>query len=410
MTIAKQRVDCAVCAFGGTVSRRKHGHQKDHRQQKDEVGKKQTDKMSIFRTRKPEGASSSSKSKSQGGDGTEGKRSKKKQQQLTRSDSMARRERYERVLRQQYFEHGNRLSWDVQCNMTLTLSGARTFDDDELLRRSGSNLSDGGSRSSRKNRCKKCGQIKQGHSCPYYAASLQRSIGVMAYAAANAHVADEPGRLAPALCDMNNFIPIKSGATVGIEPTPDAPRKGRGSRKTDAIVVNGPAASPFRRKTLVGPMPVIACSNPNVQGKRLDVEDDSEHRRVGGGATPGAGDSQGQDLLFLPKMEITPDQYRAVTPKKHAASSKRDYAYPQVPLTFSQRKSMSDALFSLSKAAPKLTEECAMVLTEARKNDQWDLAVAELMVQVICVLYCSPSKDYTLEGLRRFLLTLGIVC
>ena len=56
------------------------------------------------------------------------------------------------------------------------------------------------------------------------------------------------------------------------------------------------------------------------------------------------------------------------------------------------------------------TDECAIVLTEARKKNQWDLAVAELMVQVICVLHCSPSKDYTLEGLRRYLLTLGIVC
>lgn len=70
---------------------------------------------------------------------------------------------------------------------------------------------------------------------------------------------------------------------------------------------------------------------------------------------------------------------------------------------------MSDVLFSLSRHVPKLTEECALVLTEARKRDQWDLAVAELMTQVICVLYCGPSKDYLLGGLRQYLMGLGIV-
>ena len=36
--------------------------------------------------------------------------------------------------------------------------------------------------------------------------------GVMVYASANAHVADEPGMLALALCEMNNFISIKGGS------------------------------------------------------------------------------------------------------------------------------------------------------------------------------------------------------
>ena len=71
---------------------------------------------------------------------------------------------------------------------------------------------------------------------------------------------------------------------------------------------------------------------------------------------------------------------------------------------------MSDALFSLSKMVPKLTDECALVLTEARKKDRWDLAVAELMAQVICVIYCSPSSDYRLDGVRNYLLSMGIVC
>jgi len=339
---------------------------------------------------------------------------------------MVRRDRYEKRLRQQYFEHGNRLSWDVQANLSLTLNGAKTFDDDEL-KKSGSNISD--KSSSRKNRCKKCGQIKLGHTCPY-ASSLARNIGVMVYPSANAHVANEPGELAPALCEMNNFISIKSGSfgLIGGEvckeiSSPDKKEKKNGKDKNvspdkvassnavetkGSVATNSDMSSPFRRKTLLG-----SSTNKPTEDKRSDAEDERE-----GETKQNKNTGESEDLLFQPKMQVTTDQYRVVsditksTKKKKDSSKKRvgDYTYPQVPLTFSQRKSMSDALFSLSKGVPKLTDECAVVLTEARKKNQWDLAVAELMVQVICVLHCSPNKDYTLEGLRRYLLTLGIVC
>ena len=348
--------------------------------------------------------------------------------------SAIRREKYEKRLRQQYFEHGNRLSWDVQCNLSLTLNGAKTFDDDELLKRSGSNVSN--DKSARKNRCKKCGQIKLGHVCPYVS-SLARNIGIMVYPSANAHVADEPGVISSALCEMNNFISIKSGSfgetmsMVTSSPGGSSEKKTRGSttgdgsslekvvfedgaaaRNDDDVVakVNKELASPFRRKTLFG-LPSSKHVDDFEEDKRSDDEDErviDEVKKFDGG------DGETKDLLFQPKMEITLDQYRTVTPTKDAGASgiskKRGYTYPHVPLTFTQRKSMSDALFSLSKQVPKLTDECALVLTEARKRDEWDLAVAELMAQVICVLHCSPAKDYKLEGLRRYLLTLGIVC
>jgi len=375
--------------------------------------------MSIFRT--PPSAvvvSTTSAKSSRGGKA----KSSSNKRALPQNNSMVRRDRYEKRLRQQYFEHGNRLSWDVQANLSLTLNGAKTFDDDEL-KKSGSNISD--KSSSRKNRCKKCGQIKLGHTCPY-ASSLARNIGVMVYPSANAHVANEPGKLAPALCEMNNFIAIKSGSfgliggeicgeisSPGEKKKPGKDKNVSPDKVSSSIVVEGKGSvatnsdmsSPFRRKTLLG------SSSKPTEDKRSDAEDDredSKKKKVG----------ESEDLLFQPKMQVTTDQYRAVsdisksTKKKKDSSKKRvgDYTYPQVPLTFSQRKSMSDALFSLSKGVPKLTDECALVLTEARKKNQWDLAVAELMVQVICVLHCSPSKDYTLEGLRRYLLTLGIVC
>ena len=307
--------------------------------------------------------------------------------ELIRNNSIIRRQRYENKLQQQYFERGNHLSWDVQANLPLTLNGARTFDDDDMMiNASGSNLSEGGTKKSvsRKNRCKLCGQIKIGHICPY-ASSLQRNIGIMVYPSVNAHVADEPGRLSSALCEMNNFISMKSGSfSESFEMFME---------DNSSAVVRAPRqciakGSMLRQKSLIASKTIL-CSKTD---RERNVEDSTS------------------DLLVQPKMEITIDQYRSITPRDTSATSHRDYTYPQVPLTFNQRKSLSDILFSLSKLVPKLTEECALVLTEDRKKDQWDLAVAELMTQVLCVLHCSPSKDYTLEGLKRYLLMLGIVC
>lgn len=377
LAIAKQRIECAISAFGGTVARK-------------QLYKPQPNKLSIFR-RTDTSSSTSTSDKTLSHSNTK----KSRQRELKRSNSLARREKYENKLRQQYFEHGNRLSWDVQSNLKLTLNGARTFDEDDSgLKRMGSTDSGSG----RKNRCKKCGQIKMGHVCPF-ASSLQRSIGVMVYPSANAFVANEPGKLAPALCEMNNFISIKSSSYD------ERSKEGLCGVITPAKkeTTKNNNASPLRRRTLVTP--------PTTDSKVADENrSDKEEEREGDKPDEG-GDEQGcsKDLLFQPKMEITLDQYRTVTPKDPSVS-RGDYKYPQVPLTFTQRKSMSDALFSLSKLVPKLTDECALVLTEARKYDQWDQAVAELMVQVVCVLHCGSAKDYTLQGLRRYLMTLGIVC
>ncbi|KAL9184735.1 hypothetical protein ACHAXT_012705 [Thalassiosira profunda] len=371
LALAKQRIESAICAFGGTVRRTPPPSQS-------------SDKQSIFRTRnEPPSKASPSRSRTSSSRGR-----RRGGGALARTPSL-RRERYERKLRAQYFEHGNRLSWDVQANLALSLNGASgTFDEDDmaLKRRTGSDQGE-----KRKNRCKKCGQMKQGHICPY-ASSLQRSIGVMVFASANAHVADEPGRMAPALCEMNNFIPIKGGGS-SLEPE---------RKRRKVVVVSGDESSksgdakpevpnPFRRKSLF-------ASEEAIEEKRSDDED----------ARGDKTDAGSGDLLFQPTMEVTLEQYRGVTPRDPFAS-RRDYQYPQVPLTFSQRKNTSDALFSLSRLVPGLTDECALALTEARRRDQWDLAVAELMAQTLIVLKCGEG-DYTLDGLRRYLLTLGISC
>jgi hypothetical protein len=88
------------------------------------------------------------------------------------------------------------------------------------------------------------------------------------------------------------------------------------------------------------------------------------------------------------------------------------YRYPAVPTPYSHRKEMGDTLFALSKEVPKLADSCAAILRDARENgekDAWDQAVAELTTQVIVVLKCE-ERDYTLEGLRRHLMTLAIAC
>ena len=415
--MAKQRVECAIYAFGGTVTRRKSSPSQPS----------QPDKMSIFRVKKDSTSTTTetslAKSSSQGGSGkvcdAGGNTSKSNNKPRSSSSrSISRQRKYEEKLRQQYFEHGDRLSWDVQANLSLTLDGGNTFDEDDILLQwsGGSNLSDGKQQHQpqqqpKKNRCKKCGQIKQGHVCPY-SSSMQRSIGVMVYPSVNAHVADEPGYLAPALCEMNNFISIKGSTSFESNNGEDRMKltglislsERKNEVQTTASCGKDAAAktmNQYRRKSLL--------ESPTRTSEPIDNNKRAPDVYVEGVVKDVNSESKSTNLLFQPTMEITIDQYRTITPGNDHDHD-LDYVYPQVPLTFTQRKSLSDALFSLSKRVPKLTEECALVLAEARKNDQWDLAVAELMAQVLCVLHCSPTNDLVLNGLRRYLLTLGVVC
>ncbi len=102
------------------------------------------------------------------------------------------------------------------------------------------------------------------------------------------------------------------------------------------------------------------------------------------------------------------EQFRTVSSPKD--NSKRGaFTYPSLPLTYTQRKRLSDSLFAMSKEVPGLTDECAIVLREGRQKQKWDLAVAELLTQVVITVHCRDG-DNTLEGLRQYLLTLGIAC
>jgi hypothetical protein len=329
------------------------------------------------------------------------------------------RSKYEDALPSRYYENESRLSWEFEENPPIeTLpddvavedtegeQGAgnekrehmkddktATSDDDQYYisvdeADEASADKDGTSPAKMRYRCKLCGQPKQNHTCPYQQA-LARSIGTMVYPAVNAFTADEPGTIAAPLSEMNNFVEIQKD---GSEASPMRP-------------------SPDRLRSLTnGPMTPTAQVTPEtVRSNSRQSRSSSRHggRKRMYSHYKGISADQG-DLLFVEAMELKPEQFRMVSQSKSRKLS-GGYVYPVLPLPYAQRKRLSDNLFSLSNDVPKLTDECAQVLREAREKDMWDLAVAELMTQVIVIIHCN-ERDYRFEGLRQYLLTLGIAC
>ena len=305
-----------------------------------------------------------------------------------------------------------------------------------------------------KYRCKLCGQPKQNHSCPYES-SVVRSIGTMVYPAVNAFVSNEPGRLAPALSEMNNFTSLLSQDTtiagpafaavpyrhpqypanrgVGGNPgnllTPDtvhwSPNTPGGLSTISSVDFNSPSTAPSPG-TPGGP-PVSNMISSRHQGSnthRREYQQPLTSRSMTRTKStplptpPAPAGAIPSDVLFRDTMVLQREQFRTVSTSidsnvvggGHATLiSPRAYCYPSIPTPYSQRKEMGDTLFALSREVPKLADSCAAILRDARENDDWDQAVAELTTQVIVVLKCE-ERDYTLEGLRRHLLALGIAC
>jgi hypothetical protein len=115
-------------------------------------------------------------------------------------------------------------------------------------------------------------------------------------------------------------------------------------------------------------------------------------------------------------LTLRPEHYRAVTStsqksKGRDATTSNDeesgYEYPAVPITYLGRKRLSDTLFLLSKDIPSFKDDVASLLHEARKQEEWDLAVAEILTQVVVGLHCTEN-DRTLDGLSQYLLRIGI--
>jgi hypothetical protein len=229
-----------------------------------------------------------------------------------------------------------------------------------------------------KYRCKMCGQPKQNHECPYRQ-SLHRSIGVMVYPAINSFTAAEPGTIALPLCKMNNFVSYDSDQTNIPEYAVACPvLQSNPSAITDGrAFFNSPQSSLSNHSD--GASPGLEASHPDW--------------------------SQPPRSVFVDSVTLTSEQYRAVTQESTPGS----YDYPAIPLTYSERKRLGDTLFELSKEIPTATGDCAALLRQARTRNEWDLAVAELLTQILVGLYCAEG-DARLDGLQQYLLGLGISC
>ena len=371
LKIAKRRIQSTICAFGGTINRKKR---EEDSSVANTVTFGNTATSSIFRSRHSKTTSPPSSSASTLS-GMKRKRDNK---------SILRREKYEKKLRDQYFENGNRLSWDVQHGLKLTLSGAKTFEEEESSdspsNEEQSDETDKDLESNRptKYKCTRCGALKKQHVCTNRPIIL-RSIGVNVYPAANAYTADEPGSLSSPLSEMNNYITASNDNVCGFI----------------SDVVGRESTVSTRRQVI-----------PNQNAKYLRKEISSNPTKTHSQSNRKGKRNHSKSLIFQPTMYTTNGQYLKIkTP-----STYRDYCYPDVPLTFSQRKSVSDTLLSISKSVPELTHACAIILKDARGKDKWDQAVAELMAQVLCILQCSSSNDYSLDGLKQYLLEFGICC
>lgn len=392
--VALRRVEAAVCAFGGTVQ--------DYRRHA----------QSIFRLR----------------------------------DRVAEdtRMEYERVLAGRYYLSGSRLSWDFEENPPVAIE-----DDDEgqARRRTTCQLTDSpaardasmehqsspSSQSSYqscdsklKYRCKLCGQIKNNHTCPYRL-PLQRSIGIMVYPAVNSFTAFEPGTVAPPLTKMNNFVSYDSDYSG----PPRFEESQQNQKQHHQQIQQQEQHQPQRlmesfmsaeshlqpqNSLFHSPQSSLSSHEENPQHQHQDQHQNQDQYLHANDAQPASEalqssrkrpreEEQERKSLFVASVTLRPEHYRAVTPSDTPSA----YCYPAVPLTFAERKRLSDTLFHLSKEIPHLTAECAAVLRLARDHGDWDLAVAELLAQVLVGMFCDGS-DSRLDGLSEYLLTLGISC
>jgi hypothetical protein len=423
LAIARRRIESSIFAFGGNPS--------DGAPRSDKV----TEMGEIFRATK-EGSEAASSQASPGGSRIKNRP----------------RSKYEEELPDRYYENDSRLSWEFEetppiiitkededdndnnvynqteekrnegdegeenkdqdnnsTNQTIDPDNQSRSGNDADAKQSGSTTS---AQPKMRYRCKLCGQPKQNHTCPFQQ-SLARSIGVMIFPAVNAFTANEPGSIAPPLSEMNNFVEAKeisSNDSSPSRPSPDRTRRVSASVAPPSSTTQVTPESMRSGHGINSPSSTFASTPGRTASRRGSGRPNlmaiGNRKRPFSHFTGGADDQS--DLLFMESVELKPEQFRVVSPSK-ALTAPGAYSYPSLPLPYAQRKRLSDNLFSLSNEVPKLTDECAQVLREAREKDMWDLAVAELMTQVVVIIHCSDN-DSRFEGLRQYLLTLGVAC
>lgn len=287
----------------------------------------------------------------------------------------------------------------------------------------------------------------------------------MVYPAVNSFTAAEPGTVAPPLSHMNNFVSYDSTHSVcspAVEGSSQAMVHQDGlppphlqfhqqltvtpaSIQTPAVTFHSPQSSLSQDHSDEGAHHPTPSSSEYPPSGKLYTNDQpgsslwtSRVSTTPNNRTPGleGGPTQQQDRsvgrswafhhpsqpypepIFVESFLLRPEHYRAITPfpppsagsnESRGAAAGGSYRYPVIPLTFAERKRLSDSLFYLSQGLPTSTEDCARLLREARKAGEWDLAVAELLAQVVVGLYCGEG-DTCLDGLQMYLLGLGVAC
>jgi len=273
------------------------------------------------------------------------------------------------------------------------------------------------------------------------------------YPAVNSFSSHEPGKLAPPLNQMNNFVshdssgqtelsslsstsdthqqnlyqqqeqaercheggsgaksgasgePVHNSPTSSLQSSPECTPSHRPcSNAAGEVVAHRPGSSPEE-------LPLHASSNVN---RKKFNHPKHTHNSPSPDTTVPDVTNHNSSLPYHTNSHIRkncvplrPEQFRSVTsslPTDLAA-----YQYPTVPLPYAQKKRLTDTLFSLTQRIPQCTENCAAMLRQAREKGMWDQGVAELMTQVVVALYCKAG-DCQLIGLQKYLLSLGISC
>jgi hypothetical protein len=279
----------------------------------------------------------------------------------------------------------------------------------------------------------------------------------MVYPVVNAFTASEPGILTKSLSEMNNFVSYESsgkGSSLDPDSSHAEDHGGGGGRhrpvqishvtpETKTRLLHSPESSlsthsadpsPDRKngsaETTFGRFPRSTNGYFGGPGHHDDTRRKRSHVHLGNSSEQGAStrsSGSGEAAIvqitkkpFMETLTLRPEHYRAVTARSKSeeeqqphqannANNDNEYEYPPVPLTFKERKRLSDTLFFLSKEIPTMATDVAASLRAARRKDEWDLAVAELLTQVVVGVYCAEG-DHCMDGLHHFLLGIGISC
>jgi hypothetical protein len=311
-----------------------------------------------------------------------------------------------------------------------------------------------------KYRCKLCGQPKNNHRCPFKK-KVQRTIGVMVLPVVDAYTSEEFGVITPALSEMNNFVSYGdingscnnsyNGAGVGdmetvardatsttnnphqvtssvAQRTPEDRINPRGGIIVPTKYHDSPNSSSISSMQTPDRPRIGFALQPSSSGGRKSQERRGQKRCIGDTGTTGpaaASSSSSKRPPATRTIVLRPEHYRAVSNPKRSGSGKKNaapcndfhdsvgnYVYPLVPVNFACRKRLSDTLFDLAANnltiyLPSVLDEIGSLLKSGRENDEWDLAVAEVLTQIVVSLHCVEG-DYQLDGLQRYLLGIGI--